>query len=523
MIHDFCDNDPQDKSNSGVIEDFERALDFVTSRIPLVGSCGYSINDGTKLKYNTKRKAVELQSDSGPEKENIPSLHAKKKHQSTNMFSEKRHPSQLQAEEEKEKPVPQSISALMTSSQENGENFYSEDNTGKNKDSSGLALEVRFPEWNEKECGTYCDICWDEEVIPENQIIFCDACNVAVHQRCYGIDEVPSGNYFCHPCIHNGKNNEFLATERREDPRSALTRTPVICELCPRRHGAFVQTETAADSLQKPRWVHVGCAKWSGLDYVDFEKRDMIEDVAPLKAEYQSLGITCALCKSGIGAMHQCRVEGCNKWLHLTCARCVGSCSVQHGENCDGPYGYPVDSIPYRAWSLACLEHSDVDPESIRKNSITVEQLVAIAKSYPPEPVPPKPFPKLDGKERREYWADRDNLEAFVKKVQSIKASAFCAVCEVSNCDEQCEICGIYFHKGCVGANGKCYGCEYTAEEAESANYKAPICKMCNDRQGPVLKTYAKPVTMKKWKKGKGNINKSLFGPNNFCHVLCGL
>ena len=373
----------------------------------------------------------------------------------------------------------------------------------------------------EQDMDAVCDICWDGEVTPENQIIFCDACNVAVHQGCYGIDKVPSGNYFCHPCIHNGKDNEFLAAERREGPRSALTRTPIICELCPRRQGAFVQTETAADSLRKPRWVHVGCAKWSGLNYVDVEKRDMIEDVASLKAQYQSLGITCALCKSGIGAMHQCRVEGCNKWLHLTCARCVGTCSVQHGENCDGPY--PEDSIPYRAWTLACLEHSDVDPDSIRKNSITVEQLVAIAKSYPPEPVPPKPFNKMNGKERREYWADSDNLEAFVKKVQSIKASAFCAVCEVSNCDEQCEICGIYFHKGCVGANGKCYGCEYTAEEAESANYKAPICKMCNDRQGPVLKTYAKPVTMKKWKKGKGNINKSLFGPNNFCHVLCGL
>ena len=37
-----------------------------------------------------------------------------------------------------------------------------------------------------------CDICFDGEVTPENQIIFCDTCNVAVHQGCYGIEKVPS-------------------------------------------------------------------------------------------------------------------------------------------------------------------------------------------------------------------------------------------------------------------------------------------------------------------------------------------
>jgi hypothetical protein len=377
----------------------------------------------------------------------------------------------------------------------------------------------------EQDMDAVCDVCWDGEVTPENQIIFCDACNVAVHQGCYGIDKVPSGNYFCHPCIHNGKNNEFLAAERREGQRSAPTRTPVICELCPRRQGAFVQTETAEDSLRKPRWVHVGCAKWSGLNYVDVEKKDMIENAAELKESYQQLGIICVLCNSGIGAMHQCRVKGCEKWLHLTCARCVGTCSVQHGENCEGLY--PPDSIPFPAWSLACLEHSEVEPESVRKNSITVDQLQAIAKSYPPEPVPPKPFTKMNAKERREYWAESDNLEAFFKKVMSMKNGAFCSVCAVSSCDEECEYCGTYFHAGCVGTSGICYGCKYTAETTDSSDkIVPPQCVMCSESRGPVLKMFAKPITKKKWK-GKKNavaaFDKSLFGPNNFCHVLCGL
>lgn len=372
----------------------------------------------------------------------------------------------------------------------------------------------------EQDMDAVCDVCWDGEVTPENQIIFCDACNVAVHQGCYGIDKVPSGNYFCHTCIHYGKNNEFLAAERREGPRSAPTRTPIICELCPRRQGAFVQCHTAEDSVRKPRWVHVSCAKWIGLNYIDVEKKDMIEDVAPLKQDYRNLGITCVLCKSGIGGMIECRVKGCGKWLHLTCARCVGTCSVQHGENCEGLY--PPDAIPFPAWSLACIEHSEVDPESIRKNSITVEQLRAIAKSYPPEPEPPKPFTKMTAKERREYWADRDNLDAFFMEIENIKISAFCSICCLPACDEQCDKCGTFFHAGCVGTSGKCHGCQYAADKAGLSDFKEPKCKMCYDSQGPLLGTTAKPTSMKKWK-NKAAFNRSLFGPNNFCHVLCGL
>jgi hypothetical protein len=375
----------------------------------------------------------------------------------------------------------------------------------------------------EQDMDAVCDVCWDGEVTPENQIIFCDSCNVAVHQGCYGIDRVPSGNYFCHPCIHNGKNNEFLAAERQGGQRSAPSRTPVICELCPRRQGAFVQTETAPDSLRKPRWVHVGCAKWSGLNYVDIEKKDMIENVAELKDMYEQNQITCVLCKSGIGAMHQCRHEGCNKWLHLTCARCVGTCSVQHGENCEGLY--PLDAIPFPPWTLACLEHSEVDPETIRKNSITVDQLKAIAKSYPPEPIPPKPFIKLNAKERREYWADKDNLQKFVKKVQSIKTGAFCSVCALPHVDVQCDKCGTFFHGGCVGTSEECHGCIYAEKHAGSADYKPPKCKMCKASGGPVLEIFAKPGGMKKWRANKAQMTafkRSLFGPNNFCHVICG-
>ena len=123
-----------------------------------------------------------------------------------------------------------------------------------------------------------CDVCHDGEVTPENQIIFCDACNVAVHQRCYGIDTIPSGAYFCHACRHFEVDKEVSAARQRGGAPASISRPSVVCELCPRRQGAFVEVQCKV-ATKKARWVHVGCAKWQGMNYVDPEKKDKIEDL----------------------------------------------------------------------------------------------------------------------------------------------------------------------------------------------------------------------------------------------------
>ena len=59
-----------------------------------------------------------------------------------------------------------------------------------------------------------------------------------------------------------------------------------------------------------------------------------------------------------------------------------------------------------------------------------------------------------------------------------------------------------------------------------SDDFVAPQCHMCNTDAivgGPLVKTYAKPLTMKKWTNNKAAFKRSLYGPNNFCHTLCGL
>lgn len=47
-----------------------------------------------------------------------------------------------------------------------------------------------------------CCVCSDERGWNENPLVYCDGnqCNVAVHQACYGIVQVPTGPWFCRKC-----------------------------------------------------------------------------------------------------------------------------------------------------------------------------------------------------------------------------------------------------------------------------------------------------------------------------------
>jgi origin recognition complex subunit 4 len=52
----------------------------------------------------------------------------------------------------------------------------------------------------EEEDDEVCVICSKPDSDPPNEIVFCDNCDMPVHQECYGLAEVPEGDWICRNC-----------------------------------------------------------------------------------------------------------------------------------------------------------------------------------------------------------------------------------------------------------------------------------------------------------------------------------
>ncbi|VDM63962.1 unnamed protein product [Angiostrongylus costaricensis] len=148
-----------------------------------------------------------------------------------------------------------------------------------------------------------CCVCGDGDVNNVNQIIYCDMCNIAVHQDCYGVPYIPEGQWLCRRC--------------KLSPSAH-----VECCLCPNTSGAFKQTSDG-------RWAHVICAIW--LNEVHFGNLVFLEPIEGVDASLERrCKLKCLVYSTFnrqwkiMGACLQCSTRSCLKAFHVTCAQQSG-------------------------------------------------------------------------------------------------------------------------------------------------------------------------------------------------------
>ena len=139
-----------------------------------------------------------------------------------------------------------------------------------------------------------CACCHDGDSYEGNTILFCDNCDLSVHQNCYGILTVPAGSWFCNVCqVNPAKKPETIR-----------------CEICSHTGGALKPTD------QKDKWIHILCANWIPEIYCMDTKRKQPFVLAGLNKKRASL--KCFVCKLK-GICVQCSYGKCTVSAHPMC------------------------------------------------------------------------------------------------------------------------------------------------------------------------------------------------------------
>eukprot|EP00163_Fabomonas_tropica_P005238 TRINITY_DN1471_c0_g1_i2.p1 TRINITY_DN1471_c0_g1~~TRINITY_DN1471_c0_g1_i2.p1 ORF type:complete len:925 (+),score=196.13 TRINITY_DN1471_c0_g1_i2:1730-4504(+) len=208
---------------------------------------------------------------------------------------------------------------------------------------------------NKDEIDIVCCVCYDGDSETSNQILMCDGCDIAVHQKCYGVSKIPNGDWFCSRC-------------------KAKTSSDIACVLCGQSDGAMKRTTC-------DRWAHVSCTLW--LPEPCFLDRKTMEPVDKIKKiPAKNFGHPCTVCGKKEGVTMPCASKGCTRKFHVTCGRKRGLamklCAYK------GPNGEDVLTCAYCQFHTSAVLDAHTPDVSKFNVQFTFDQLKEVANWHYP-------------------------------------------------------------------------------------------------------------------------------------------
>jgi hypothetical protein len=160
---------------------------------------------------------------------------------------------------------------------------------------SGELITIISPPLEHEDGEELCHVCNSGDSDDSNQILFCDICNVAVHQDCYGVRLVPEGQWLCSWC-------SWKALKKAESSTSE-------CVLCPSKGGALkpvVEVDSKETVGRKgTKFAHLFCSQWVPETFIgNMEVMEPIRNIEGVRDERWRL--LCSICKEKHGACIQC-------------------------------------------------------------------------------------------------------------------------------------------------------------------------------------------------------------------------
>ncbi|PSS00393.1 Protein Jade-1 like [Actinidia chinensis var. chinensis] len=220
-----------------------------------------------------------------------------------------------------------------------------------------------------------------------NRLIVCSSCNVAVHQRCYGVQDDVAGPWLCSWC----KNGNAVQSSERP------------CLLCPRQGGALKPVSkrgVGSENGSSMEFAHLFCCQWMPEVYIqDMRTLEPISNVEEIKETRRKL--ICCICKVKYGACIRCSNGTCRTSFHPICAR-----EAKHRMEIWGKFG--CDEV--ELWAF-CSKHSGVQNGSSTQQSgdvsVTIGSDSFVTKHQLERPIVNKPHKLKIGRKNGDRTAVR--------------------------------------------------------------------------------------------------------------------